>query len=67
VPKLKFPELYSFAKNKVVTLQKAKLMPIAQPSQLLHLPISNPTFQQLTNISAAVLFCKEQSCHASKG
>jgi hypothetical protein len=24
-------ELYSFAKNKAVTLQKAKLMPIAEP------------------------------------
>ena len=45
IPKLNFPELYSFATNTQITLYDALSAP--GPPDLFHLPISDTALQQL--------------------
>ena len=45
LPKLNFPELYSFAMNPQITLYDA--LSASSPSDLFHLPISDIALQQL--------------------
>lgn len=54
IPKLAYPELYSFAKNKNLSLQKA----IALQSQLhriFHIPLSNEAFTQYVELQGIIL------------
>jgi hypothetical protein len=51
VPKLRFPELFSFARNKCTWLQKVRMFP--QLHRIFHIPLSDeafPQFVQLQNL-----------------
>lgn len=52
IPQFEFPELYSFAKQKNISVQKAKSM--TNVEQLFHLPFSAQAFQQLQTLVAAL-------------
>ena len=48
VPKLQFPELYSFTKKKSITIQEAK--ELSQLHTIFHLPLSEEAFAQYENL-----------------
>jgi hypothetical protein len=53
IPKLHFPELYSFTRAKSITLQKARFLPHLHT--IFHIPLSDeafPQFLQLQNLLA---------------
>jgi hypothetical protein len=48
VPKFSFPELYSFARNKCMTLQKASRLPHLH--SIFHIPLSDEAFSQFVQL-----------------
>ena len=48
VPKLQFPELYSFTEKKSITIQEAK--ELSQLHTIFHLPLSEEAFAQYENL-----------------
>jgi len=61
VPKFHFPELYSFAKNKSISLRSA--LEVQGPDDLFHLPISAIALQQLTVLAQELASIQDSSDH----
>ena len=59
VPKLHFPELFSFAKNPKISLRFA--LDVDGPEQLLHLAISDIALQQLTTLAQELSSLQQSS------
>jgi hypothetical protein len=54
LPKITFPELYSFVRNKSITLQKAKSLQ-DQLHSIFHLPLSEEAFVQFLELQGLLL------------
>ena len=59
VPKLHFPELFSFAKNPKISLRFA--LDVDGPEHLLRLPISDIALQQLTTLAQELTSLQQSS------